>query len=169
MTSAQMPGSMAQGDKALGIYTGLMAGYKAFNLMPLSTDQVWSPVQALLDIEALRNAWATTRPINNPQAVSNAFGTICEVIENDSLFGETVDTLMNMNENYDMNSVYKRFFSSEVWTAGGRQSELIAVEEKCQELIAEWDFHPDQIKLEKILNIYHRLCKKYNTDPIRLD
>src|SRR4030042_6655080 len=49
MTSAQMPGSMAQGDKALGFFTGIMAGYRAFNLMALSTDQVWSPVQALLD------------------------------------------------------------------------------------------------------------------------
>jgi trimethylamine:corrinoid methyltransferase-like protein len=169
MTSAQMPGSMAQGDKALGFYSGLMAGYKAFNLMSLSTDQVWSPVQALLDIEALKNAWAATRPINNPDAVSNAFNTICEVIDNDYLFGETVDTLMNMTENYDMNSFQKRYFSSEVWNAGGRKTELVAVEEKCNELLSEWNFHPDQMKLEKILNIYHRLCKKYNTDPIRLD
>ncbi len=169
MTSAQMPGSMAQGDKALGFYTGFMAGYKAFNLMPLSTDQVWSPVQALLDIEAVRYAWAATRPINNPEAVSNAFGTICEVIDNDQLFGETIDTLMNMDVNYDMNSVHKRFFSSEVWITGGRKTELVAVEEKCADLISEWDYHPEQMKLEKILNIYSRLCKKYNTDPIRLD
>ena len=169
MTSAQMPGSMAQGDKALGFYTGLMAGYKAFNLMPLSTDQVWSPVQALLDIEAVRNAWAATRPINNPEAVSNAFGTICEVIDNDQLFGETVDTLMNMDANYDMNSVHKRFFSSEVWITGGRQTELVALEEKCADLISEWDYHPEQMKLEKILNIYRRLCKKFNTNPIRFD
>jgi trimethylamine:corrinoid methyltransferase-like protein len=169
MTSAQMPGSMAQGDKALGFYTGLMAGYKAFNLMPLSTDQVWSPVQALLDIEALRNAQAAMRPINNHEAVSRAFETICEVIDNGYLFGESIDTLMNMNENYDMNSVHRRFFSSEAWITGGRQTELAAVEEKCAELISEWDYHPDQMKLEKILSIYRRLCKKYNTDPIRLD
>jgi len=169
MTSAQMPGSMAQGDKALGFYTGLMAGYRAFNLMPLSTDQVWSPVQALLDIEALKNAWSATRPINNPDAVANAFNTIGEVIDNDYLFGETVDTLMNMHENYNMDSVHKRFFSSEIWAANGRQTELVAVEEKCSELISEWDYHPDQMKLEKILNIYHRLCRKFNTDPIRLD
>jgi trimethylamine:corrinoid methyltransferase-like protein len=169
MTSAQMPGSMAQGDKALGFYTGLMAGYKAFNLMPLSTDQVWSPVQALLDIEAIRNAWAAMHPINNPDAVSNAYGTICEVIDKECLFGETIDTLMNMDANYDMSSVQKRFFSSEVWVKGGRQPELAAVEEKCAEFISEWDYHPEQTKLEKILGIYHKLCKKYNTDPIRFD
>ncbi len=169
MTSAQMPGSMAQGDKALGFYTGLMAGYKAFNLMPLSTDQVWSPVQALLDIDALKNAWAATHPVQNPDAVSNALETINEVIDNDYLFAETTDTLMNMAENYDMNPLHNRFFSSEVWESGGRQPELLAVEKKCQELIAAWDFHPDNEKLEKILKIYHRMCGRYNTEPINLD
>lgn len=169
MTSAQMPGSMAQGDKALGFYTGLMAGYKAFNLMPLSTDQVWSPVQALLDIDALKNAYAATRLINKPDAITNAWNTICEVIDNDYLFAETIDTLMNMNENYDMEFLHNRFFSSEVWNSGGRQPELLAVEEKCQELISAWDFYPEQGKLEKILPIYHKLCSKYNVDPLNLD
>ncbi|HAQ19349.1 MAG TPA: hypothetical protein DCR40_08985 [Prolixibacteraceae bacterium] len=169
MTSAQMPGSMAQGDKALGFYTGLMAGYKAFNLMPLSTDQVWSPVQALLDIDALRNAWAATRPISNADAVTNAWETICEAIDNDCLFAETTDTLMNMHENYEMSSIYNRFFSSEVWNSGGRQPELLAVEDKCQELISTWDFHPNQKKLDKILKIYYKLCKKYNTEPLKLN
>ncbi len=169
MTSAQMPGSMAQGDKALGFYTGILAGYKAFNLMPLSTDQVWSPVQALLDIEALKSAFAAIQPVNRPDAVSNAFETISEVIENNSLFGETNDTLMNMYENYEMNNLHNRFFSSEVWTAANRPSEIIAVEEKCEELIAASDFRPDEEKLEKILNIYNNLCKKHNTNPIKVD
>ncbi|NJK94181.1 MAG: hypothetical protein HC905_03925 [Bacteroidales bacterium] len=164
MTSAQMPGSMAQGDKALGFYTGLMAGYKAFNLMSLSTDQVWSPVQALLDIEALRNGWAAVQPINIPDAVANARETICEVIDNNILFAETADTLVNMHENYSMNSVHKRFFSSEVWNTGGRQHELTAVEEKSSELISAWDFHPEQSRLEKVISIYHKLCKKFNTE-----
>lgn len=168
MTSAQMPGSMAQADKALGFYTGLMAGYKAFNLMPLSTDQVWSPVQALLDIDALKNAWVATRPINNPDAVTNAWETICEVIDNDYLFAETTDTLMNMHENYDMSSVHNRFFSSEVWNTGGRQPELLAVEERCEELISAWNFHPEQDKLDRILPIYRKLCNRYNVDPINL-
>ena len=169
MTSAQMPGSMAQGDKALGFYTGILAGYKAFNLMPLSTDQVWSPVQALLDIEVLKSAFAVIQSVNRPDAVSNAFETILEVIENNSLFGETNDTLMNMYENYEMNNLHNRFFSSEVWTAANRPSEIIAVEEKCEDLIAASDFRPDEEKLEKILNIYNNLCKKHNTNPIKLD
>ncbi len=168
MTSAQMPGSMAQGDKALGFFTGLMAGYKAFNLMPLSTDQVWSPVQALLDIDALKNAWAATRPVKAPD-FKNTWETICEVIDNDCLFAEMNDTLMNMAENYDMNSLHTRFFSSEVWSSAGRPHEISAVEDKCNELITSWNFRPDQDKLEKILNIYHKLCKKYNTDPIQMD
>ena len=125
MTSAQMPGSMAQGDKALGFYTGLMAGYRAFNLMPLSTDQVWSPVQALLDIEALRNAWAATGPIDNPDAVSNALGTICEVIDNNYLFGETIDTVMNMNANYNMDSVHRRFFLPKSGTPAAGKRNLL--------------------------------------------
>jgi trimethylamine:corrinoid methyltransferase-like protein len=168
MTSAQMPGSMAQGDKALGFFTGLMAGYKAFNLMPLSTDQVWSPVQALLDIDALKNAWAATRPIKIPDHL-NSMETIAEVIDNEILFAETNDTLMNMAENYDMNPLHNRFFSSEVWNSAGRPLEIKAVEDKCNDLIASWDFHPDQDKLEKILSIYFKLCKKYNTVPIRMD
>ena len=169
MTSAQMPGSMAQGDKALGFYTGIMAGYKAFNLMPLSTDQVWSPVQALLDIDALKNAWAAMQPLNSPNAASSAWETICEVIDKDCLFAETNDTLMNMAENYDMSPLHKRFFSSEIWESAGKIPELKSVEEKCREMVSTWDYHPDQEKLEKILDIYHKMCGRYNVEPICLD
>jgi trimethylamine:corrinoid methyltransferase-like protein len=169
MTSAQMPGSMAQGDKSLGFFTGLIAGYKAFNLMPLSTDQVWSPVQALLDIEALKSAFAAIHPIINPNAIVNAYKTISEVLDNDSLFGESNDTLMNMYDNYDMNNLHNRFFSSEVWNSANRPSEIKAVEDKCEELISASNFRPEQEKLEKILNIYNNLCKKYNADPMIMD
>lgn len=169
MTSAQMPGSMAQGDKALGIYTGVMAGYKAFNLMPLSTDQIWSPVQALLDIEATQNAWNTIQPLQNEVAVSNAIETISEVIDNGYLFAETADTLMNMHENYDMDVLHNRFFSSEVWATGGKPHELNAVEEKSFGLIDSWNFRPEQHKLESVIDIYSKLCKRYNATPLPLD
>lgn len=109
MTSAQMPDSMAQGDKARGFFTGLIAGYKAFNLMPLSTDQVGSPVQTLLDIDALKNAWSAIHPLTKPDAVSNTFNTISHVIDSEWLFGDADDTLINMYENYDTNLLHYRF------------------------------------------------------------
>jgi trimethylamine:corrinoid methyltransferase-like protein len=169
MTSAQMPGSMAQGDKALGFFTGLIAGYKAFNMMTLSTDQGWSPVQALLDIEALKNAWATIQPVNDSNAVVNATRTISQVIDEGSLFAVADDTLLNMFEYYQSNPLHNRFFTSEAWSSAGSPVELKAIEDKCQELLSYWRFNPDQDKLEKIMTIYNKLCKKFTVDPLQLD
>ncbi len=113
MTSAQMPGSVSQGDKALGFFTGLMAGYKAFNLMPLSTDQVWSPEQALLDVKALSDAWETIQPVEGNGSVSRACDTISEVLDNKDLFAETADTLINMPFHYQTEVLFNRFQTSE--------------------------------------------------------
>ena len=167
MTSAQMPGSMAQGDKALGFFTGIMAGYKAFNLMPLSTDQVWSPVQALLDIEALEDAWKATRPLENDGATNRALETIGEVIENSNLFAETMDTLMNMHLHYQTDVLHERFFSSGTWLDSGRPNEFQAVENKYRELLAQWNYSPPQDKFEKIMDIYLKLCKQFKTEPLK--
>jgi trimethylamine:corrinoid methyltransferase-like protein len=169
MTSAQMPGSLAQGDKALGFFTGLMAGYKAFNLMPLSTDQVWSPVQALLDVEALSDAWEAIQPVEGTEAVSKATGTISEVLEKNSLFAETADTLMNMKLHYQTDVLHRRFQTSETWQHAGRPEELDAIEQKQAELVAQWDYHPMHNKLQKIMDIYYKLCRNYNTEPLKLD
>jgi len=166
MTSAQMPGSLAQGDKALGFFTGLMAGYKAFNLMPLSTDQVWSPVQALLDVEALSNAWKAIQPVEGKDAVSRTADIISEVIENNHTFAETADTLMNMNIHYQTDVLHKRSQTSEYWQYAGRPEELDAVEQKHMDMIAQWDYHPSPDKLQKIMDIYYKLCSQYNVAPL---
>ncbi len=169
MTSAQLPGSTAQGDKALGFFTGLMAGYKAFNLMPLSTDQVWSPVQALLDVKALSDSWEALQPFEDSEAVSRAASTIDEVLENNCLFAETADTLMNMQPNYQYEVLLRRFQTFETWENAGRPEELDAVEQNQEELVAHWNFHPPDDKLKKIMDIYHKLCKSFNIDPLKID
>ena len=169
MTSAQMPGSMAQGDKALGFFTGLIAGYKAFNLMPLSTDQVWSPVQALLDVEAISDAWKAIQPVEGKDAVSRTEDIISEVIENNTTFAETVDTLMNLELHYQTDMLHKRFQTSEYWQYSGRPEEFDAVEEKQSAMLAQWNYHPSPDKLRRIMNIYYKLCSRYNTDPLKME
>jgi trimethylamine:corrinoid methyltransferase-like protein len=168
MTSAQMPGSMAQGDKALGFYTGLMAGYKAFNFMTLSTDQVWSPVQALLDVQALTDAWEAIQKLDYSAEIGKTENTISEVLETNCLFAETADTLLNMNSHYQQEVLHQRFQTSESWQNAGTPEELDAVEQRVAELISQWDFHPPSDKLGKIADIYYKLCKYYNTQPLKL-
>lgn len=169
MTSAQMPGPTAQGDKALGFYTGITAGFRAFNLMPLSTDQVWSPVQALLDIENLRNAWKALEPLGTPVNFEEITTHIGAVMDEGILFSESDHTLLHMHEHYDTDSFLKRHFSSETWASSGRPEELVAVSEKVDELVGGWDYRPPQEKLERILDLYHGMCKKLNQAPIDLD
>jgi trimethylamine:corrinoid methyltransferase-like protein len=169
MTSAQMPGSIAQGDKALGFFTGLMAGYKAFNLMPLSTDQVWSPVQALLDVEALTNAWEAVKPLEGQDAISRTADIISDVIGKNITFAETADTLMNMNIYYQTDLLYRRFQTSEYWQYAGSPEELDSVEQKQAELLSQWDYHPAPDKLQKIMEIYYKLCRQYNVSPLLLE
>jgi len=169
MTSAQMPGSMAQADKALGFYTGIMSGYRAFNLMPLSTDQVWSPVQALLDIDALGNAWSAIKTQDREGAVSNAISAISCAIDSNCLFAEIEDTLMNMGLHYEMGTLHKRYFTSELWQSALRPTEYEAIRETADYLVGSWNFQPDTAKFEKMLSIYYRLCKHYHTEPLKLD
>jgi len=169
MTSAQMPGSVAQGDKALGFYTGIMAGFRAFNLMPLSTDQVWSPVQALLDIENLTNAWKALEPATPRTNCGLLADHIREVIDQGILFSESDHTLLHMHEHYDMGSFLQRYFSSESWNQAGNPDELDALELKKDELVSAWNYHPPGEKLEAILGIYHDLCRKLKTEPFSLE
>lgn len=169
MTSAQLPGSMAQGDKALLFYTGIQAGYRAFNLMPLSTDQVWSPVQAMLDIENLQSAWKSIEPTSLQGDCAESKEVILETLDDESLFAEHSHTLLNMFDQYDMDLWQKRYFTSESWTDAGSPDEYKAVEEKIDSMIGAWDYRPEQDKLEKIVDIYRSICKKYNTEPLGLD
>lgn len=169
MTSAQMPGSMAQGDKALIFYTGILAGYRAFNLMPLSTDQGWSPIQTLLDIENLQSAWKSIDSSETEGDCSESMEVITETLDEESLFAEHSHTLTNMFDHYDMDLWQKRHFTSEGWTDAGRPNEYKAVEETADSLISTWNYRPEQEKLEKINDIYTSLCKRYNADPLKFD
>lgn len=169
MTSAQMPGSLAQGDKALIFYTGIMAGYRAFNLMPLSTDQGWSPIQALLDIENLQSAWKSLDTTKLEGDIKEAEEVIVETLESGSLFAEHTHTLMNMLDSYDMNLWQQRYFTSESWIDAGSPDEYKALEEKVDSLTDSWDYHPNQQKMEQIYDIYLSLCRQFNTDPLKLD
>jgi trimethylamine:corrinoid methyltransferase-like protein len=168
MTSAQMPGSMAQGDKALGIYTGIMAGYRAFNLMPLSTDQVWSPVQLLLDVEALEDAWAVLRTRPGKDAVSSGLQSILHALDNRVLFAETDDTLLNLDAHFNLDPLHVRYFTAELWQAAGRPPEYEAVARKAADLVRAWDYRPDMDRMEKMIRIYRQLCRKFHADPLEL-
>lgn len=169
MTSAQMPGSLAQGDKALIFYTGIMAGYRAFNLMPLSTDQGWSPIQALLDIENIQSAW---KSLDSSKMIGNRIKSeevIMETIESESLFAEHIHTLTNMLDSYDIDLWQKRHFTSESWITAGSPNEYKALEEIEKSFVDTWDYYPDPQKMEHIYNIYLSLCRKINTAPLRFD
>jgi hypothetical protein len=130
---------------------------------------VWSPVQALLDIKAISDAWEATQPVEGSEAISRATSTIDEVIQNNCLFAETADTLMNMKLNYQSEVLLRRFQTSETWQNAGRPEELDAIEQKHAELIAQWDYHPPQEKLHKIMDIYHKLCNTFNIEPLKID
>jgi trimethylamine:corrinoid methyltransferase-like protein len=169
MTSAQMPGSLAQGDKALGFYTGIIAGYRAFNLMPLSTDQVWSPVQALLDIENLQSALKSLDFSKISGDFKKSEELISEVNDSEGLFGEHADTLVNMLGNYETDLWQRRYFSSETWNDAGAPHELESIESKVDEMIGSWNYRPNQEKLERIIDIYLSLCRRYHTEPMKLD
>jgi hypothetical protein len=154
---------------ALGFFTGIMAGYRAFNLMPLSTDQVWSPVQVLLDIENLENANKLTDKEKYSVNCAEELKIIGEVIDSGSLFAGYEQTLLKMFENYETETFMHRYFSSESWIEAGSPYELHAVEPKVNELTGKWNFRPEQDKLEKILDIYTGMCRKFNTEPLKLD
>lgn len=169
MTSAQMPGSMAQGDKALIFYTGVLAGYRAFNLMPLSTDQGWSPIQTLLDIENLQSAWKSIDSSRLDGDCKELEEVITETIDSGSLFAEHTHTLMNMLDCYDMDLWQQRYFTSESWVESGNPYEYKTLDEKVNSYINTWDYYPDQGKMEKIYDIYLTLCRRYNTAPLQLE
>jgi hypothetical protein len=169
MTSAQMPGSMAVADKSLGFYTGIMAGYKAFNIMPLSTDQVWSPVQTLLDADIIHTAIDTLNPSRENIISGNVIDSVEEVISEGKLFAETSDTLLNLSRHYRTDRLLKRFQSSADWIAAESPDELENAEQKHKDLVARWDYCPPGDKLGEIINVYHSLCRQCHTEPLNLE
>lgn len=137
--------------------------------MPLSTDQGWSPIQALLDIENLQSAWKSLDSTKLEGDIKEAEEVIVETLESGSLFAEHTHTLMNMLDSYDMNLWQQRYFTSESWIDAGSPDEYKALEEKVDSLTDSWDYHPNQQKMEQIYDIYLSLCRQFNTDPLKLD
>jgi len=76
---------------------------------------------------------------------------------------------MNLKIHYETNILHDRFQASENWQYAGRPEELDSVEQKQAELIAQWNYSPPQDKFQKIIDIYHKLCNSYNTEPLKLD
>ncbi|NJK87374.1 MAG: hypothetical protein HC906_16695 [Bacteroidales bacterium] len=153
----------------MDFYSGIFAGYRAFNIMPLSTDQVWSPVQALLDIEAIEDAFSVfgnvTLHRNYPEIVDD----ISHVIQSNSLFAEQDDTMLNMQVHYYTDMLHRRFFTSEMWSLQGAPNDIDAIQEKYNAYLAAWNYEPDMNRFNEMLNIYFLLCKKFNVEPIEFE
>jgi len=168
-TSSQIPGSIAPGDKTLGFFSGILAGYRTFKIMPLSTDQGWSSEQTILDIQHLQNSLITLDKSNLNSDWNSSYNVMEEVIDNGGLFAENTHTLMNMSDSYDVNEVYKGYYSSEIWKDAGRPKELNAVSLKIAEYLDTWAYRPSQEKLEKIVDIYVSCYKEQNTKLIDIE
>jgi len=76
LTSACMPDAQAQADKMAGVALGVAHGFTHFNMFPLCSDEAWSNVQVILDVEHVHTAWETLKPLTETQRAEEALNTL---------------------------------------------------------------------------------------------
>ena len=165
LTSSQMPDQLSQSDKMLQIVSSITHGCTAFSICPLSCDEGWSPLQCLLDVEYIRNAWALHSPVNGEDKAAEAFRNIRVAVEENQLFASMDDTLINMFSNYETDVLFSRAFGYQKWQEMNRIPSIKAVEDRLKELLSGWNYMPSSSKWDDILRIYHKLSHQIGVKP----
>jgi trimethylamine:corrinoid methyltransferase-like protein len=167
LTSACMPDAQAQSDKMASIAFGVAHGFTHFNLFPLCTDEVWSHVQLVLDVEHVHAAWDTHKSITEAQRAEDAFHTLTQAIQENCIVGEMTDTILHLREHYTR-SPLPRVFSSSQWNSKDRPDPLSDAETYAQELIDKADYSPPENQWRSLLSVYHRACREFGAEPMDL-
>jgi trimethylamine:corrinoid methyltransferase-like protein len=168
LTSACIPDAQAQADKMASVALGIAHGFTCFGMFSLCADQAWSHVQLVLDVEYVRAAWEAQKQITSAQRADDAFNTLKLSVQENELVGAMRDTVSHLRENY-FRSPLPRVFSASQWKTTGRPNPLANAEAYAWELIENADYAPPEDKYRRVMDVYHRACREFGAEPMRLD
>lgn len=168
LTSSCMPDAQAQADKLAALSFGMNYGITYFNSYPLCTDEAWSPVQFVLDVEWAHSAWSICRPLNDPARAEAAVGALQEAVAEAKIFAQMEDTALNLRKYYHFSKI-PRVFSSNQWVANGKPDAIAAAETRAREGVEKASFCPPQDKLDRVTAIYERACKRFGVAAMRFE
>jgi trimethylamine:corrinoid methyltransferase-like protein len=168
LTPSCMPDVQAQADKMASVALGVAHGFTQFNMFPLCSDEAWSNVQVILDVEHVHTAWETQKPLTGIGRAEDALNTLTLSVQENWMPGEMEDTVLHLRENYYL-SPLRRVYSSGQWNQRGRPDPLSDAEAYAQELIKKADYAPLEDQFRKIMDIYHRACREFGAEPIAFD
>jgi trimethylamine:corrinoid methyltransferase-like protein len=168
LTSACMPDLQAQSDKMSALAFGVAHGFSCFNLFPLSASEVWSHAQVVLDVEYVHRAWKTHALSAGVRRAADALETTSLSVQEGGIVGAMADTVRHVRETY-YGSPLHRVFSPAQWREAGRPDPLADADAYARELVANADYAPPEDKLRKLIEVYHRACREYGTEPMELD
>lgn len=169
LTSAQMPDLMAQSDKMLHIVSSITHGINAFSICPLGGDEGWSPLQCILDIEYIRNAWALHSRLTEDKRAEMAGRNINLAVKEKQLFGSMDDTLLYLYSNYSTTGLFTRAFGYQKWNEMGRPSSVQGLEEQIHQMIKDSDYSPPPSRWQEMMYLYKKICKRFYVVPFHFE
>lgn len=155
-TSASLPNAQAQLERGQTALLGVLGGFDTFHgLGMLGIDEVFSPAQALLDLDMVRAAARTAAGAESAPGLDLASlpDVVDEVIRGGTIFAMHETTVRSFRHQYFLPRVLRRSDRAQ-WVAAGRPDAYAEAEAKAAKLVEEYAFEPDQALLAELRRVY---------------
>lgn len=155
-TSASLPNAQAQLERGQTALLGVLGGFDTFHgLGMLGIDEVFSPAQALLDLDMVNAAarvalGAETAPGLELDALP---AVVDEVVRGEMIFAMHETTVHSFRRQYFLPRVLRRSDRAQ-WVAAGRPDAYAEAETKAAKLLNDYAFEPDRNLLAELRRVY---------------
>lgn len=168
-TTAAYPNAQAQIERTAGILLSVLSGADTSGALGLmSNDEVWSGVQALLDLEigdyALRLADGAIK--SEGYTLETLPELVDSVIQSGQLFVEDESTVLNMRRQYQQPHLLQRMAYAQ-WDAAGRPDVVQQAQIRVDDLVAQYQYQPPPEILRDLRTIYERSCARLSVPATR--
>lgn len=156
LTTASLPNAQAQIERTTSALLAILGGFHGIGpLGQLGLDEVWSPVQLLLDMEMLEYAARIARGPEPGEALALTTlpDLVDEVVTNGQLFAEHETTVMNYRAQYQQPELLQRMGRAQ-WLAAGRPDVLETAQRRVDELVAAYNYEAPQAIMRELRKIY---------------
>ena len=161
-TSAALPNAQAQIERASGALLGVLRGCRTFGpIGQLAQDEVWSPAQAMLDLDIVAHADRIGRGVESAPGLE--LGRLPEAVEeavrSGLIFAAHGTTASNMHAQYHQPALLGRMMRAQ-WQAAGTPEAVREGRRQADELITSYGYEPPQDILRDLRAIYRRGCQR---------
>lgn len=155
-TSASLPNAQAQLERGQTALMGVLGGFDTFHgLGMLGIDEVFSPAQALLDLDMVGAASRVAAGAQTAPGLEldKLPAIVDEVVRGELIFAMHETTVRAFRQQYFLPQVLRRSDRAQ-WVAAGRPDAYAEAEMKAARLVADYAFEPDRQVLADLRRVY---------------